>query len=98
MAKNTAKKIEVEAASFTGDVKNYAQPDLVGRPGCLRQSRQGRRRLLQESWFPKAKPLRSRARNWCPAQVESATSKVNSKVESFKERFQARTGGSLKQG
>ena len=60
MAKNTAKKIEIEAASFTGDVKNYAHQIWLAGLGA----------------YAKA-------------------GKVNSKVESFKERFQARTGDSL---
>lgn len=95
MAKNTAKKkVEIEAASFTGDVKNYAhQIWLAGLGAYAKAGKEGAdyfKKLVSEG-----EAVEKQGKELVSSQLESATSKVNNKVESFKERFQARTGDSL---
>lgn len=94
MAKSTAKKVEENTASVTGDMKNYAhQIWLAGLGAYAKAGKEGAdyfKKLVSEG-----EAVEKQGKELVSSQVESATSRVNSKVESLRERFQTRTGSSL---
>ncbi|PKM29570.1 MAG: poly(3-hydroxyalkanoate) granule-associated protein PhaI [Gammaproteobacteria bacterium HGW-Gammaproteobacteria-11] len=94
MAKATAKKVEETTASVAGDIKNYAhQIWLAGLGAYAKAGKEGAdyfKKLVSEG-----EALEKQGKELVATQVESATTLVNSKVESIKDRIQARTGGSL---
>lgn len=94
MAKSTAKKVEENSASVTGDMKNYAhQIWLAGLGAYAKAGKEGAdyfKKLVSEG-----EAVEKQGKELVSSQVESATSRVNSKVESIRERFQTRTGSSL---
>ncbi|WP_339844171.1 phasin family protein [uncultured Halopseudomonas sp.] len=94
MAKSTAKKVEENTASVTGDMKNYAhQIWLAGLGAYAKAGKEGAdyfKKLVSEG-----EAVEKQGKELVSTQVESATSRVNSKVESIRERFQTRTGTSL---
>lgn len=91
MSKSTAAaKIEDNAATFAADVKNYAhQIWLAGLGAYAKAGKEGAeyfKKLVQEG-----EEAEKQGKELIASQVEAA----NSKVESFKEKFQAKTGGRL---
>jgi poly(hydroxyalkanoate) granule-associated protein len=94
MAKSTAKKVEENTASATSDMKNYAhQIWLAGLGAYAKAGKEGAdyfKKLVTEG-----EAVEKQGKELVSSQVESATSRVNSKVESLRERFQTRTGSSL---
>lgn len=94
MAKSTAKKVEENTASVTADMKNYAhQIWLAGLGAYAKAGKEGAdyfKKLVSEG-----EAVEKQGKELVSSQVESATSRVNSKVESIRERFQTRTGSSL---
>ncbi|MBL4835269.1 MAG: phasin family protein [Pseudomonas sp.] len=94
MAKSTAKKVEENTASVTSDMKNYAhQIWLAGLGAYAKAGKEGAdyfKKLVSEG-----EAVEKQGKELVSTQVESATSRVNSKVESIRERFQTRTGSSL---
>lgn len=94
MAKSTAKKVEENTASVAGDMKNYAhQIWLAGLGAYAKAGKEGAdyfKKLVSEG-----EAVEKQGKELVSSQVESATSRVNSKVESIRERFQTRTGTSL---
>lgn len=94
MAKSTAKKVEENTASVTGDMKNYAhQIWLAGLGAYAKAGKEGAdyfKKLVSEG-----EAVEKQGKELVSSQVESATSRVNNKVESLRERFQTRTGTSL---
>ncbi|WP_373184376.1 phasin family protein [Halopseudomonas sp.] len=94
MAKSTAKKVEENTASVTGDMKNYAhQIWLAGLGAYAKAGKEGAdyfKKLVNEG-----EAVEKQGKELVSSQIESATSRVNTKVESLRERFQTRTGSSL---
>ena len=94
MAKSTAKKVEENTASVTADMKNYAhQIWLAGLGAYAKAGKEGAdyfKKLVSEG-----EAVEKQGKELVSTQVESATTRVNSKVESIRERFQTRTGSSL---
>ncbi|MBL4610520.1 phasin family protein [Halopseudomonas sp.] len=94
MAKSTAKKVEENTASVTADMKTYAhQIWLAGLGAYAKAGKEGAdyfKKLVSEG-----EAVEKQGKELVSSQVESATSRVNSKVESIRERFQTRTGSSL---
>ncbi|MFT6428986.1 MAG: poly(hydroxyalkanoate) granule-associated protein [Halopseudomonas sp.] len=94
MAKSTAKKVEENTASAASDMKNYAhQIWLAGLGAYAKAGKEGAdyfKKLVTEG-----EAVEKQGKELVSSQVESATSRVNSKVESLRERFQTRTGSSL---
>ncbi len=86
----TAAKIEDNAATFAADVKNYAhQIWLAGLGAYAKAGKEGAeyfKKLVEEG-----EAAEKQGKELIASQVEAA----NSKVESFKEKFQAKTGGRL---
>lgn len=94
MAKTTVQKVEENTASVTGDMKNYAhQIWLAGLGAYAKAGKEGAdyfKKLVSEG-----EAVEKQGKELVSSQVESATSRVNNKVESIRERFQTRTGTSL---
>ncbi|MEH6565764.1 MAG: phasin family protein [Halopseudomonas sp.] len=89
MAKTTtAKKLEDNATSFAGDVKNYAhQIWLAGLGAYAKAGKEGAdyfKKLVSEG-----EEVEQQGKELLANQVEAA----NSRIESFKDKVQEKTGG-----
>ncbi|MFZ2288283.1 MAG: phasin family protein [Halopseudomonas yangmingensis] len=92
MAKNTAKQvadqIEENAANFTADVKKYAhQIWLAGLGAYAKAGKEGAEYF--KSLVSEGEEVEKQGKELINTQIEAASSKV----ESFKEKVQEKTGG-----
>lgn len=88
MTKNTAKKIEESTAGFAADVKKYAhQIWLAGLGAYAKAGKEGAdyfKALVSEG-----EAVEKQGKELVASQVEAA----NSRIETFKEKVQEKTGG-----